>query len=187
MRLEACIALSLAVHAGFLTLPFHTPAIVAFPSPNILTVALPSNTVDSIQEELIQQNHPDEMKHQTIIPDPNLVELTPQHVERKSSKPPQPVYFPAAALTRKPIPLADWSEFGWRLPPQTQGIVSITVFISATGVIDRVEFPQSVSSEIQEWVRDTLFVGARFQPGERNGLPVPTRITYQFELAPIQR
>jgi hypothetical protein len=187
MRLEACIALSLAVHTGFLILPFHTPADVVFPAPYVLTVALPSNTVDSIQKELNQQIRPDEPKHQTITPDPNLVELTPQQVERKRSKGSPPVYFPAAELTRKPMPLADWNEFGWRLPPQTQGTVSLTVFISATGVVDRIEFPQSISSEIQEWVRDTLFVGARFQPGERNGLPVPTRITYQFELAPIQR
>lgn len=186
MRLEACIALSLAIHAGFLMLPFHAPANITFPAPYLLKVVLPSNTVASTRAELNKPKLLDETKHQTVTVDPNLVELTPPQIEKRSSKAAPPVYFPATELTRKPMPLTDWTEFGWRLPPQTQGIVFITVFISATGVVDRVEFPQSVSSEIQEWVRDTLIVGARFQPGERNGLPVPTRITYQFELAPIQ-
>ena len=185
-RLAASIALSIAVHVGILQIPIRVPGLAAFltPYPKVVTLSVSLRT-----DEHLPLPHPTEALHdqdEKSAPRDRIVELStwPTKIVRRTSSP--PLYIPANELSHKPQPLADWDSMSWKLPPQAKGSVVVTAYISATGTVDRLEFPDSVSSEMQEWIRDVLFAGTAFLPGERSGIPVPTRITFEFALSPIR-
>ena len=118
-------------------------------------------------------------------PDPKIVDLS---VARAPDSEFEPVlYIPTEELTRKPEPLKDWDELAWSLPPQAQGRVVLTIYISASGSVDNLEYASPIAHELQEWIRDVLLVGVPFSPGERDGKPVPTRLTLEFDLSAIRR
>lgn len=97
------------------------------------------------------------------------------------------VYVPSNELTRKPVPVGDWDDLSWRLPPQAHGTVILTIYISSTGTVNRFEFGNPVSSELHEWISGLLMKGAPFMPGERQGIPVPTRMTIELDLSSMRR
>lgn len=185
-RLAASIALSIAAHVGILQIQIRAPSLVAFPTPSQKVVTL---SVSLRADERLPLPRPTGNLHyqeEASAARDKFVELTelPAKIVRREFNP--PIYIPAKELSRKPQPLADWDSISWKLPPQAKGSVAVTAYISETGVVDRLEFPDSISSEMQEWIRDVLFAGTAFSPGERSGIPVPTRITFEFALSPIR-
>lgn len=185
-RLAVCIAFSTAAHVAALLLPLRTPRIVAYPPARPVVVTLPAKDISQTQPTLPLLGYAATSDFEANRVQREAIELAPLASEFNKGEA-ATVYLPANELTRKPRPLADWDALGWKLPPQAQGVVNVTIYVSATGEVDKLEFANSVSSEIQEWVRDVLIAGTRFSPGERNGLPVPSRTTIELELAPIRR
>ncbi len=186
-RLAISIVLSVAVHIGTLSIPMFAFNPSSFTSSRLIVVSLPTKAKLDLHPQMKDPKDSAPLANSgTPIPRQRIVELSAAPEINRLSGSAKPIYFPASELTLRPKVLADWDELGWKLPPQAHGMVRVTVYISSSGKVDILEFENSISSEIQEWVRDVLLTGTPFSPGERHGVPVPTRITFEFDLTPLR-
>lgn len=187
-RMTAALFFSSVLHLIFISLPFQTSATpVSLPS---LIVSLPALQPRQAREEPIPVST-STAQAEISLPgqDARIKELTPS---RQTSTSPHhetshSAYFPVSELTRKPRLLIDLEELSWRLPPQAHGMVILTLYLSDKGEIDNIEFDSPVTSEIHDWIRDTLSKSPPFSPGERYGMPVPSRLKIELILSGITR
>ena len=181
------LALSTAIHLALIALPlkYGLDPLKAYLPP--LVVSLPSNLSDKdIEEAPLSAEH---NASSTFIPpikqDIHEISPPPRLAQVPTSLP--PVYLPAKELSLKPRLTIDWDELSWRLPPQAHGSVSLTLYISSRGSVDRIEYAGPVSSELHEWIEHSLMKGTPFAPGERNGVPVASRMTVELDLSALRR
>jgi hypothetical protein len=186
--MAAALFFSSVLHLVLISLPYQTSATpVSLPS---LIVSLPSLQPKQAREEPIPVSAgttPAEISSPGL--DARIKELTPsqQNSTSQHHETPHSVYFPASELTRKPRLLIDLEELSWRLPPQAHGRVILTLYLSDKGEIDNIEFDGPVTSEIHDWIRDTLSKAPPFLPGERYGIPVASRLKIELILSGITR
>jgi outer membrane biosynthesis protein TonB len=180
----ASIAFSLAFHFLLISLPFHPLVREVSPHPP-LHATLTSVAVPVADKRSSPVEKQEAGAAEVTRPNPEIVDLTAARAPGSAFEP--GLYIPTGELTRKPEPLQDWDELAWRLPPQAHGRVVLTIYISASGAVDKLEYATPIANEFQEWIRDVLLAGIPFSPGERDGKPAPTRLTLQFDLSAIRR
>lgn len=181
------LALSSAIHLALISLPFKQGLrpLQAYLPP--LVVSLPSNHSNSdIDKAPISAEH--NTSSSSIPPiKQDIHELSPSPQPAPVPTSPPHVYLPAKELSLKPRLTIDWDELSWRLPPQAHGSIRLTLYISSRGSVDRIEYASPVSSELHEWIDNTLSKGTPFAPGERHGVPVASQITVELELSALRR
>lgn len=98
---------------------------------------------------------------------------------------PAPHYVSPSELSERPRPPEDLNLE----PPEIEkmdgaGKLMISLFISAEGAVDRIEIEKSTVPEHMQKVVLLQFSGARFKPGEKAGVAVPSRMRIEVTIAP---
>jgi hypothetical protein len=96
-----------------------------------------------------------------------------------------PVYYATSDLSEHPdfkdSPSEDIAD---QPDPDHAGKITITLFISGTGIVERTETEVSTLTSAQEhWLLNRL-KAARLAPGRISGAPVPSKWTLEFALTP---
>jgi len=178
---------SLAVHAFLLALPLHRQLQgreVAPPPLNasFVVLAKSAEVVEALPAEKKNDGNPPLPREM-----PEIVELTAEPPEPASGIFDPDRYLPVKEASRGPEPSRDWDELAWRLPPQAAGAVVMTLYLSDRGTVDRVEYLSSTSSELNDWIENALLKGQAFIPAEKNGWPIPVRLTIEIDLSALRR
>ncbi|VWX59518.1 conserved hypothetical protein [Burkholderiales bacterium 8X] len=96
-------------------------------------------------------------------------------------------YLSRSELDTAPSLLEDVSPI---YPPEAglqEGVVVLRLSIGANGKVDRVEVISAQPPGLFDASAIAAFGQARFEPGRRLGLPVPSRMTIEVSYAPVNR
>lgn len=188
--LARALLASALLHVLLISLPFSTlrPFFRYYPPPLAVTLpqqpapVAPPPPVPPVPEPLQQTMDPLPLRDSSIVELTPIPESPPPAAELQSPL----VFLPAAALTVRPKLLnPDWlDEVAWRLPVQVRGRAMLTIEIDAEGNVRNV-LADGANSEFVEWLQQRVAEHARFSPGERDGVAVPSRVRVEVDLSSL--
>jgi TonB family protein len=117
-------------------------------------------------------------KHIPLPPEPTDAQKQPA----LRSKPPAPIpvappdYIDARELTEKPEPENEVSLDYPHVAIARDGVVRLTLFISETGKVDRVEVEESTLPDAYQKAAQATFAQARFTPGRLDGKSAKSKL-----------
>jgi len=178
-RLLQALIGSLLLHLAVLIFPLAPAAVPrAYPPP--LSVLLP-NSADNRIVHLEREPPLPVSEQRRADPEARIVELTPAPKDSSNRREPT-VFLPVSALSVKPRLLnPDWLDEAWTLPPQASGRVTVSIEIDENGGIHDV-YAENAASELADWIVPRIRERAKFSPGERGGVPVPSRVRVELDL-----
>lgn len=174
-------AISLAVHAGFLTAAdwWMQPDGLGPNNVHSLDIYLSSRSVAGSAE-----TRPDNRR---TTPGPDQAETSRYLGDLGNDSPGQPIslsYLPASALDERPTEIRFFDFSSLPLPPDASGKLVVQLWINEAGAIDFLEIeesnvPDEVSKQMLEQWRSLQFVA-----GMKDGVRVKSVVRYELTLAP---
>ncbi len=185
LRLFLSFAISFALHLVVIAITgFTLPVSPSFQPRMQIEVILPQRLEPQDATTVSLAANPED----SSLNAPHIKTLSDENSARISkAQTSNQLYIAAKELTRKPEPLADWEMLGWKLPPQSGGRVRMKLFISLEGRVDKIEFLDPVTNELHHWFQNHLMAGIQFSPGQVEGISVPSFLTVEINLAPLNR
>lgn len=182
-RLALALAISSTVHAALLVAlaPTYITQFSTPPSPiAVLEVRLGpmENGIESTEEPPAEAAQ--DVPAPTDVPHPTSegpIPLLPL--------PPAKQYIPSRELDSRPqavdpiiVPFPESASLG-----RPKGTVTLALYISATGIVERVEAEKSELPQAFVEAATNSFLYARMQPGIKNGQPVASKMRIEVEFA----
>ena len=101
--------------------------------------------------------------------------------------PPSPDYAKTSELDTSPVPLADITPDYPAAAAFRRGHVVLELFISETGIVDRVDVLSATPPGIFDDSARTAFLQAKFEPGRRRGVASRSRMTIEVDYRPADQ
>ena len=100
---------------------------------------------------------------------------------------PSPDYAKTSELDTSPAPLADITPDYPAAAAFRRGHVVLELFISESGVVDRVDVLSATPPGVFDDSARTAFLQARFEPGRRRGIASKSRMTIEVDYRPADQ